>query len=131
MILRVEEFQVDFVLEEIKEEDNRFFFTAKSITKDFICEDGLKRLAHDSPGKHLVWRHEHPLIPKYKSTHIYGTVLESNVKDDGILSKYEVYGHTDEHLKASRIIRERMKLEKQRYDLVEKIIKLKRKKYEQ
>ncbi len=107
----MEEYQVDFALEDVKEEDNRFVFTAKSITKDFVCEDGLERLASDSEGKHLIWRHEHPLIPKYNATHIYGTVLESHAVDGGIISTYEVYGHTDEHLKARRIISERMELE--------------------
>lgn len=108
----MEQYEVDFVLEDVKEEDNRFIFTAKSITKDFVCEPGLERLAIDSKGKHLVWRHEHPLIPKYNATHIYGTVLESHVQDGGIISTYEVYGHTDEHLKARRIITERMELKK-------------------
>lgn len=110
--MRVDEFQVDFVLEDLNEEDDRFIFKARSITKDFVCEAGLERLANDSEGKHVVWRHEHPLIPKFKSTHIYGTVLESNVQDGGITSTYEVYGHTPEHLKARRIISERMELEK-------------------
>ena len=110
MILRVEDYQIDLKLENIIEEDDRFLFTAVSITKDFVCEDGRERLASDSPGKHLVWRHEHPLIPKYNSTHIYGRVLESEAKDGGIFSKYEVYGHTNEHLKVREVIKKRFEL---------------------
>jgi DNA repair exonuclease SbcCD ATPase subunit len=106
----VVDYQIDFALESIKEDENRFIFTAKSITKDFVCEDGLNRLANDSPGKHLVWRHEHPLIPQFTSTHIYGRVLESKVKDGGIFSTYEVYGHTDDHLKVREVIKQRFEL---------------------
>ena len=108
----MDEFQVDFALEEITEEEGRFFFTARSITKDFVCEPGLDRISGDSSGKHLVWRHEHPIIPKFKTNHIYGTVLESNTKDGEIQSKYEVYGHTEDHLKARQIIKERHELGK-------------------
>jgi len=108
----VDEFTIDLVLEDVVEADGRFVFTAYSITKDFICEKGLKRLSNDSPGKHLVWRHEHPLIPKFKTTHIYGTVLESHIEEDKIRSKYEVYGHTDEHLKARQVIKKRHELGK-------------------
>jgi len=103
-------FDADFVLESVNESDGRFIFTAKSMTKDFVCEKGLNRLAEDSKRKHLVWRHEHPLIPKYNSTHIYGTVLESKVTDGTIISTYEVYGHTPEHLKVRDVIRKRFEI---------------------
>jgi len=106
----VEYFEIDLKLEEIDESDNRFIFSAMSITKDFVLEKDLPILAKDSIGKHVVWRHEHPLIPKYNSTHIYGRVLESYAKDGGIFSKYEVYGHTSEHLKVRDVIRKRFEL---------------------
>jgi len=108
----VEDFQIDFSLENFEETEDKFIFTAKSITKDFVCEKGLKRLASDSPGKHLVWRHEHPIIPKYKSTHIFGRVLESNVEDGYIVSRYEAYKHTTDHKKAIEDIKLRKKIEK-------------------
>ena len=103
----MDDYQVDFALEKIDTENDQFKFIAKSITKDFVCEPGLDRLAKDSPGKHLIWRHEHPIIPKYNSTHIYGRVLESKVDEGAIISTYEVYGHTPEHLKARRDIEKR------------------------
>jgi len=89
--------KVDLALEEVFEDNNRLTFTARSITKDFVCEKGLQRLAEDSKNKHLVWRHEHPLIPKYKTTHIYGRVLESQVINGQLMTKYELYNHTLEH----------------------------------
>jgi hypothetical protein len=103
----VEDYNIDFALEKIEQENDNFFFLARSITKDFVCEKGLKRLAGDSPGKPLVWRHEHPVIPNYKSTHIYGRVLESNAEEGTILSKYQVYGHTDDHRKIREVIEKR------------------------
>lgn len=103
--------QVDFELESIEEDEDRFIFTARSITNDFTCENGKERLAADSKGKHLIWRHEHPIIPKLKqSTHIMGRVLESKTDEKGILSRYEVYGHTEEHRKVREDIKKRKEL---------------------
>lgn len=103
----MEDYNIDFKLEKIIKEDDNFFFLARSITNDFVCEKGKERLSGDSPGKPLVWRHEHPVIPNYKSTHIYGRVLESTTDEKGILSKYQVYGHTDDHRKIREVIEKR------------------------
>ncbi len=103
----MEDYNIDFTLEKIEQENDDFFFLARSITKDFVCEKGLGRLSKDSPGKPLVWRHEHPVNPDYKSTHIYGRVLESNVDNGSIVSKYQVYGHTDDHRKIRKVIKKR------------------------
>jgi DNA repair exonuclease SbcCD ATPase subunit len=58
----------------------------------------------------VVWRHEHPIIPDFTKTHIYGTVLESEAEEGSILSKYEIYDHTDDHKKVREVIRRRYKL---------------------
>lgn len=108
----MEDKQVDFNLESIEENDDSFVFTARSITKDFTCENGLKRLAADSPGKPILWRHENPADPKFqKSTHILGRVLESKVDGDEIVSKYELYGHTEDHRKVRKIVKDRHKID--------------------
>lgn len=103
--------QVDFKFESIEEDKDRFIFTARSITKNFTCEEGLKRLANDSPGKPLLWRHENPADPKLrKFTHIIGRVLESHVEGDEIVSRYEAYGHTEDHRKIRGDIKKRHEL---------------------
>ncbi|MHA1748710.1 MAG: hypothetical protein ACTSYF_08755, partial [Promethearchaeota archaeon] len=101
--------EIDLVLEEVKTDDD-FLFTAYSITKDFVQEKDLSILAEDSVGKPLVWRHEHPVIPKFSSTHIYGKVLDSTVKDGKLISTYKVYGHTKEHEKVRDVIKSRFEL---------------------
>ena len=105
------DYNIDFALESIDQKEDRFMFTAKSITKDFVCEKGLNRLAIDSVNKPVVWRHEHPIIPDFKNTHIYGTVLESKAEDGSIISKYEIYNHTNDHEKVREVIRKRYELE--------------------
>ena len=107
----MDDFNVDFKLEKYEEVEEDFMFTAKSITKDFVCEKGLDRLAKDSLNKPLVWRHEHPVIPDFATTHIYGNVVESHVEEGGIISTYKVYGHTADHLKVRQVIKERHRLE--------------------
>ena len=102
--------EIDLKLEDLNQADDRFIFSAISITKDFVLEKDLARLAEDSVGKHVVWRHEHPLIPSFNSTHIYGRVLESYAKEGLIYSKYEIYGHTDDHLKVRDVIKKRFEL---------------------
>lgn len=104
------DYNIDFALEDIEILEDRFRFTARSITKDFVCEKGLNRLAQDSINKPVVWRHEHPIIPDFKNTHIYGTVLESKAEDGSILSEYEIYNHTDDHRKVREVIKKRHEL---------------------
>jgi len=104
------DYNIDFALEDIEVLEDRFMFTAKSITKDFVCEKGLNRLAQDSINKPVVWRHEHPIIPDFKNTHIYGTVLESKAEDGSIYSKYEIYNHTNDHKKVRDVIKMRKEL---------------------
>lgn len=96
-----------FSLESIDTENEKFFFTARSLSKDFECENGLKRLAKDSLNKSLIWRHAHPIQEGNKKSHIYGRVVDSWVVDGYINSKYEVYGHTPEHLALQELIKER------------------------
>ena len=38
------DYEIDFKLEKIDEVDNRFIFTAQSITKDFVKEEDLPLL---------------------------------------------------------------------------------------
>jgi len=104
--------KIDLKLESFEESDNKFIFTARSLTKDFVCEDGLKRLSEDSKNKALIWRHEHPVNPKFTNTHIYGRVLESTAENGEIISKYELYGHTKEHEMVKELIRKRNKINK-------------------
>jgi len=101
----------DLNLESVEEADGRFYFTAKALSKDFECEKGRERLANDSKGKHLIWRHQHPVQEGNEETHIYGRVenawLEGKNKE--LFAKYEVYGHTPDHLALREDIRERQK----------------------
>jgi len=107
----MKDFKIDLALEEFEEFEDTYTFTAKSITKDFVCEPGLERLAKDSPGKHLVWRHEHPVNPNYIENHIYGRVLESQAEDGHFISKYQGYKHTQAHKKVLEIIKKRNEIE--------------------
>lgn len=105
-IMRSEEFS----LESFGEKDGEFFFTAKSLSKDFECEEGLKRLANDSTNKHLVWRHRHPIEEQHKENHVYGNVENSWVADGFIFSKYHAYKHTPDHIAFINVIKERIKI---------------------
>ena len=99
----------EFTLESIDETDGRFFFTAKALSKDFECEKGRERLANDSERKHFIWRHAHPIQEGNEETHIYGTVAETWLEgvDKEIYAKYEIYGHTPDHLALREAIKER------------------------
>ena len=101
------EFKIDLALENLEEFEDTYTFTAKTVTNEFVCEGGMKRLVADSPGKHVVWRHEHPVNPKYTKNHIYGRVLESHEEDGYFISKYQGYKHTPEHIKVLNIMKER------------------------
>lgn len=101
---------MDFTLESIEEKEGKFYFTAKSLSKNFECEDGLKRLAGASLNKHLVWRHRHPIEHQHKENHVYGRVVEARLEDGFIVSTYEVYNHTEDHLAFIEILKERDKL---------------------
>ena len=103
----MDDIKIDFSLESVDESNDKFIFTARSITKDFVCEEGLERLSKDSINKPLIWRHENPVNPKYSTHHIYGRVLESVAEKGEIISKYEVYGHTKTHEEIRDIIRKR------------------------
>lgn len=98
---------IDFNLESIEEKDGKFFFTARSLSESFECEDGLERLARASINKHLIWRHRHPIEDKHKDNHIYGRIVEAHLEDGYIVSTYEVYNHTPDHLAFIEILKER------------------------
>lgn len=99
----------EFTLESIEEADGRFFFTAKALSKDFECEKGRERLSVDSESKHFIWRHAHPIQEGNEETHIYGRVAEAWLEgaDKEIYAKYEIYGHTPDHLALREAIKER------------------------
>lgn len=103
----MKDYKIDLSLENFEEDEDTYTFTAKTITNDFVCEPGLKRLSNDSPGKPVVWRHEHPVNPKFTKNHIYGRVLESHTDDGHFVSKYQGYKHTKDHIKVYNIIKER------------------------
>jgi hypothetical protein len=106
----VEKRSIDFSLESSEEKEGKFFFTAKSLSSDFECEEGLKRLARASINLPLVWRHRHPIDPKHKENHIYGRVDDSRLEDGYIVTTYEVFNHTKDHLAFIEIIKERSKI---------------------
>lgn len=106
-----EDKSIELKLESTTTEAGIFYFTAKSLTIDFENEPCLERLARDSLNKPLVWRHRHPIEEEYNKTHIYGRVVESNVVDGSIISKYEVYNHTEDHLKLIDLIKERAEID--------------------
>jgi len=102
--------RIEFSLESSEERDGKFFFTAKSLSDNFECEEGLKRLARASINKDLVWRHRHPIQNDNKENHIYGRVVEAHLEDGFLVSTYEVYDHTKEHLGFIELIKERHKI---------------------
>jgi len=106
----MKEEKIEFSLEKVDETNGKFFFTAKSLTKDFECEKGLKIIAKKNINKDLIWRHKHPIQEGEEETHVYGTVVESSYEDGSSLTKYEVYGHTQDHLNFRDLIRERIKI---------------------
>ena len=98
---------MDFNLESVEEKTGKIYFTAKSLSKNFECEDGLKRLARASINKHLVWRHRHPIEHPHKENHVYGRIVEAHLEDGFIVSTYEVYDHTPDHLAFIEILKGR------------------------
>jgi len=107
-----EELVEEFQLESYEEKDDKFFFTAKALSKDFECEKGRGILAEKSKNRDYVWRHQHPIEEGNFETHIYGYVVDSWLEgvDKEIFSKYEIYGHTKDHLALREIIKERKKV---------------------
>lgn len=105
--MTVEYKQIDFKLESTRLENGKFLFTAKSLTSDFEKPLCLKRLARDSKNKHLIWRHRHPISEEHKQNHIYGNIVNSQVVDGHILTEYEAYGHTPDHLAFIEEIKEK------------------------
>lgn len=103
----LEKKEESFSLQSIDTKNEKFYFTARSLSKDFECEVGLKRLAKDSLNKSFIWRHAHPIQEGNEQSHIYGNVVDSWVEDGYINSKYEVYGHTPEHIALRELIKER------------------------
>lgn len=106
-------FTSDYRLENVLEDNGKFFFTATSLDNNFECEKGRAILAKKSIGKGYIWRHQHPIQEGNEDTHIYGEVVNSHINDKGFIeSKYEVYGHTEEHLTIREAIRERQRIGK-------------------
>ena len=106
-------FTSDYTLGNLKEDNGKFFFTATSLDNNFECEKGRAILAKKSIGKHYIWRHQHPIEEGNEDTHIYGEIVNSYINDKGsIESKYEVYGHTEDHLALREDIRKRQKIGK-------------------
>jgi len=106
-------FTSDYRLESIEEDGDKFYFTAVSLDNNFECEKGRAVLAKKSIGKAYIWRHQHPIQEGNEETHIYGEVVESHINDKGFIeSKYEVYGHTEDHLAIRDDIRRRQKVGK-------------------
>lgn len=102
--------EVDFKLESFDFEQKNPTFTAKSIQKDFVCENGMELVAKDSVGAPLVWRHEHPIDFRYKKNHIFGKVVDSYLEEGFIVSKYEVYDHTKDHKDFIKILKKRQEV---------------------
>ena len=101
-------FTSDYRLESIQEDSGKFYFTATSLDNNFECERGRAILAKKSIGKSYIWRHQHPIQDGNEDTHIYGEVVNSRINDKGFIeSKYEVYGHTEDHLALREDIKER------------------------
>lgn len=98
----------EFRLEKVEKQGDEFYFIARSLSKDFECEDGLKRLAKDSVNKSYIWRHNHPIQEGNTKTHIYGTIADSWYEDGYVYSKYQVYGHTLEHAALRKLIEDRL-----------------------
>lgn len=106
-------FTSDYRLESVQEDNGKFFFTATSLDNNFECDEGRAILAKKSIGKEYLWRHQHPIQEGNEDTHIYGQVVDSFINDKGFIeSKYEIYGHTEEHLAIREAIRERQRIGK-------------------
>ncbi len=106
-------FTSDYRLDVINEENGKFFFTATSLDNNFECEKGRAILAKESIGKPYLWRHQHPIQKGNIDLHIFGEIVNSYINDKGFIeSKYEVYGHTQDHLDLRDIIKERQKVGK-------------------
>jgi len=106
-------FTSEYKLESVQEKEGKFFFTATSLDNNFECEVGRSILSKKSIGKAYIWRHQHPIQEGNEDTHIMGEVVSSRINDKGFIeSKYEVYGHTEDHLALRGVIRERQKVEK-------------------
>jgi len=106
-------FTSDYRLESVEDDSGKFFFTATSLDNNFECEKGREALAKKSIGKPYLWRHQHPIQEGNKDLHIFGEIVLSHINDKGFIeSKYEVYGHTQDHLDLRDIIRERQKVGK-------------------
>ena len=58
----------------------------------------------------MVWRHRHPIEDKHKENHIYGRIVEARLEDGYIVSTYEVYNHTADHIAFIEILKEREKI---------------------
>lgn len=97
--------EVGLDIQDFSFEEDKVTFTAKSITKDFVCEPGLRALAKDSVGRSLIWRHEHPM--EYSVQHIYGKILDCRAEDGYMVTKYGVYNHTNEHKKFIDVLKKR------------------------
>jgi hypothetical protein len=106
-------FTSDYHLEDVKEANGKFYFTATSLDNNFECEIGRAILSKKSVGKGYIWRHQHPIQEGNEDTHIYGEVVASRINDNGYIeSKYEVYGHTKDHLALRDDIKERQRVGK-------------------
>lgn len=106
-------FTSDYRLENVQENDGKFYFTATSLDNNFECEIGRAVLSKKSKGKAYIWRHQHPIQEGNENTHIFGEVVNSFINDKGFIeSKYEIYGHTEYHLALRETIRERQKVGK-------------------
>lgn len=101
----------EFSLEGVKKNKGKFCFVAESLNEDFECEEGLKRLARDSVNKSYIWRHNHPIQEGNEETHIYGRVDNAYVKDGKLISEYEVYSHTPDHIALQNLIEKRLENE--------------------
>lgn len=106
-------FTSDYRLENVQEDNGKFYFTATSLDNNFECEKGRAILSKKSVGKAYIWRHQHPIQEGNEETHIYGEVVASRINDKGFIeSKYEVYDHTKDHLALREDIKERQRVGK-------------------
>lgn len=103
------ELTTELELQTIEEKDGKFYFVAKSLSKDFECEDSRKLLSKKSVGKDYVWRHKHPVDKANVDTHVYGIVADSWLEDGEIFSKYQLYDHTQDHKDMIDLVKERHK----------------------